>query len=374
MTFSLSGRSTLAASAIVLGLLAHPASAQFTPGNLAVLRAGDGVQTLANTGSAIFIDQFSVVGSLINSVAIPASGTSALIVSGTATAEGSLTRSADGAYLTFGGYNTAQPFASSLPATAAATVPRGVGQVDANGNYALVTTSSTAFGGTTTTSGGLRGVVTDGNNNYWGVGTANGSASRGAYYFGTASAAGFVQTSPSPRVVNIFNGNLYYSLNTGISVFSGSPTTTAVPSVFITTSASSYDFTFNAGLTLAYIADDTASAVGGIQRWDFNGTSWSLSYTLGTGVANIGARGLAVDFRGANPIIYATTAESSANRLITISDTGAGSAATTLATAPANEIFRGLDFTPSAVPEPSSLALGGIGLWWILARLRRLRR
>ena len=123
------------------------------------------------------------------------------------------------------------------------------------------------------------------------------------------------------------------------------------------------------------VADDTASAAGGIQRWDFNGSSWALTYTLGTGAANLGARGLAVDFSGANPVIYATTAEGAANRLITLTDTGAASSATTLATAPANEIFRGLEFTPTAVPEPPALALAGLAVLSILAgqRLRRVR-
>jgi hypothetical protein len=115
-------------------------------------------------------------------------------------------------------------------------------------------------------------------------------------------------------------------------------------------------------MTIAYVADDTTSSAGGIERWDLSGSTWSLTYTLGTGAANIGARGLAVDFSGANPVIYATTAEGTANRLITITDTGAASTAATLATASANEIFRGLEFTPTIVPEPSTLALAGLGL------------
>jgi hypothetical protein len=122
-------------------------------------------------------------------------------------------------------------------------------------------------------------------------------------------------------------------------------------------------------MTIAYVADDTTSSAGGIQRWDFNGTSWSLTYTLGTGAANIGARGLAVDFSGLTPVIYATTAEATANRLIAITDTGAASLATTLATASANEIFRGLEFTP-VIPEPSVAALAGIGLA-VAFRVRR---
>ena len=181
-------------------------------------------------------------------------------------------------------------------------------------------------------------------------------------------------------MIQDIGGNLYFSSGAGtrgIYLLSGAPTTTGNTATLLfssSTSASSpYDFTFNSSLTLAYVADDTASAAGGIQRWDFNGSTWSLTYTLGTGVANIGARGLAVDFSGVSPVIYATTAEASADRLISITDTGAGSVATTLATAGPNTIFRGLDFAPVAVPEPSGAALAALAFASLLAR-RILRR
>ena len=66
-----------------------------------------------------------------------------------------------------------------------------------------------------------------------------------------------------------------------------------------------------------------------------------MSYAF-AGITNIGARGVAVDFSGAHPVIYATTAEASANRLVSITDTGAASTVTTLATAGVNQIFRGV--------------------------------
>ncbi len=49
--------------------------------------------------------------------------------------------------------------------------------------------------------------------------------------------------------------------------------------------------------TIAYIADDTLKGTGGIQRWDFNGNSWAMTYAF-TSLTNIGARGVAVDFSG----------------------------------------------------------------------------
>lgn len=357
--------------AAALFALATSANAQFSLGNLAVLRAGDGAQTLANTGNSIFIDQFTTLGAYVNSVAIPDSGATALIMSGTSSAEGALARSADGLSLTLGGYNTARPFATSLPASTAAAVARGAGSVNVAGTFSLAATTGIQFGGTSTTGGGLRGVVSDGANNYWGVGTANAASGRSVYYFGNNVAANQVQAGVNGRVANIFNGNLYTSTATLISVFSGTPTTgPSTPSTIITGTSSFYDFSVNAANNTIYIADDSITAAGGIQKWTFSG-SWSLQYTLATGFAGVGARGLAVDFSGANPLLYATTADGS--KIISITDTGAGSLASTIATATAGTVWRGLELTPGVVPEPTTAALLGLGLLLACHRVRSNR-
>jgi hypothetical protein len=63
----------------------------FTPGNLAVLRIGNGTEALTNSGNTIFVDQYSPSGGLINSTPAPDSGADALIVSGASGSEGGLT-------------------------------------------------------------------------------------------------------------------------------------------------------------------------------------------------------------------------------------------------------------------------------------------
>lgn len=69
------------------------------------------------------------------------------------------------------------------------------------------------------------------------------------------------------------------------------------------------------------------------------------------------AFGLTVDYSGANPIIYATTLESDANRIIQITDTGSDASATTLATAPSGSWFHGICFAPfSTNPTPAQPA------------------
>lgn len=355
---------SLAALLITSLTVAH---AQFTAGNLVVLQEGTGASALSSAGTAIFLNQYTTSGSLVNTLAIPTTGPSALVNSGTATSEGGLSLSGNGQYLTIAGYNASAGTAGVASSTSA-TIARGVATVDASGNYSLAATTGTAFSGNNIRSG-----ASDGSGNYWAVG-----GNSGTVYLGGGTAASVQTTSANNRILQDIGGNLYFSTGSGTrGIYSivGTPTAASSASLLFGTGASSspYDFAFNVGLTIAYVADDTASAAGGIQRWDFNGSAWTLSYTLGTGVANIGARGLAVDFSGGNPIIYATTAESSADRLISITDTGAGSTATTLATAAANTIFRGLDFAPQAVPEPSALAVASLGLATLLVLHRRQR-
>ncbi len=62
-----------------------------------------------------------------------------------------------------------------------------------------------------------------------------------------------------------------------------------------------------------------------------------------------------------NAVLFATSSASSANTLLSVTDTGSDSAARTLATAGQNQAFRGVEFLPT-VPEPGSAALLGLGM------------
>jgi hypothetical protein len=352
----------LTAASIAFGAVSFSALAQFTPGNLAIVHVGDGSVSLGGFGAPITIEEYTTLGTLANSYALPTTGPNAFTMTANATAEGALSRSADGSLLSFAGYNVALPFGSSPAAATSATAPRAVGLINAAGAFNIGVSSSTAFSGN-----GFRSAVTDNANNYWGV--ANGG---GLYYFGSTSSAGTVAANPANnRVMNIVNNNLYWSTGSGaVGIYGvpGMPTGSATTNAIIITAgsgtgtASPYDFAFNSTMTTAYIADDRSTANGGgIQRWDLVGSTWTLSYTLAAGGTG-GARGLAVDFTGPTAIIYATTTEPSNNRLIRIVDAGIGSAETDLANAGANRAFRGLDFSPVAVPEPSALALLSLGL------------
>src|SRR5262249_10120957 len=79
--------------------------------------------------------------------------------------------------------------------------------------------------------------------------------------------------------------------------------------------------------------------------WTFDGTAWSLVATFAPGT--VGARGLTGRVVSGNVELFATTAETSANRLVTLLDDNLNTPTfTTLATAAANTIFRGVDFAP----------------------------
>jgi len=356
---------------VAFSALSVSAFAQFTAGDLAVVRVGDGSGALSALNGAVAIQEYTTLGGLANTYNEPTSGGSAFVMTGNATAEGALSRSADGSQLTFAGYNLAFPIASSPAAATAAAAPRAIGTISASGAFGMPVVSSTAFSGN-----GFRSAVEDNANNYWGI--ANGG---GLFYFGnTASSATIAANPANNRVMNIVNNNLYWSTGSGqvgVYAVSGMPTAAATTNAVIITAgtgtgtASPYDFAFNAGQTLAYVCDDRTTANGGgVQRWDLISGVWTLSYTLNTGGTG-GARGLAVDFSGVNPVLYATTVEGNNNRLVTITDTGAGSVEADLATAGVNRAFRGLEFAPVAVPEPASAALIGLGFAAAFAYRRR---
>ena len=330
--------------ALCFGLITHAQS--FTAGNLAVLRLGDGTQTLTNSGNSLFLDQYTTNGSLMTSATIPDAGTSALLLSGTAGSEGGMSRSLDRTVLTFIGYHTNRgAISGSLANQTGAAVPRGVGTIDAFGNYTLAQTSTTVY-----SANNARGAATDGTNNFWTAGTPN-----GAYYFNPPAAPVLVQTNVGGNTtgIKIINGNLYFATQKGtIGLYNfrggGLPTTPTPTNILFATGSSSQPagFDINSSLTTAYVADQRNSA-GGIQKWVNNAGTWGLAYTFATGA---GAFGVAVDFSGVAPIIYATTGEAVSNRLVCIVDTNSAATITLLATAGSNRWFRGLDFVPDLRP------------------------
>src|SRR5208283_3671666 len=173
-----------------------------------------------------------------------------------------------------------------------------------------------------------RGATADGTNNFWTAGTPNGT-----YWFNPPLATDDVQTNGGNTIaVRILGGNLYFSTQKGVNgiyTFQGDglPETGALTNLVIATGSSSQPagFDLSPDLTVAYVADQRTSSAGGIQKWTNGLGGWGLAYTLSTGASKAGAYGVIVDFSGANPVLYATTVDSSSsntNRLISVMDTG----------------------------------------------------
>jgi len=328
--------------------LALPAttSALFETGDLIVLQVGNG--SISSSGAPGYLnDYLTIGGALQTQVALPTTGASALIFGGSSY-EGSLSVSADGKNIIVGGYNVALgSFSGTIDSSSSSTVPRAVGSVNAAGAFTL-DVKTTQFSTST-----IRSAVSDGAGNYW----AGGGAS-GIVYLGTNSGAATISTvSTSTRTLNLVNGNLCFtesgsSPGPGVMAFGNEPTTAKSPSVIVSTAglgtASPEGFAINPAMTIAYVINNSASSSGGgVQRFNWNGSAWVYAYTLSyTLTSSDVLYFMTADFSGANPIIYATSGESTANKLVTVTDTGAGSTFKSLATAPSGDAFRGVVLAP----------------------------
>jgi hypothetical protein len=343
------------------GTMLHyaPASSPaFTPGDIVVLRVQDNSGVLTNFGARILLDEYTTNGLFVQTLAIPTNGANALAISGYSISEGSLTRAPNGRWLCFGAYH-APIGAANLPSTSSVQFPRTVAAIDIFGNLNLVAANTNFYN-----ENNMRGAVSDGTNNFWGLGAISGTGVGGLDYYGYSGPSNVVY-AVNLRVANLINSSLYYSTagaGSGIYMFNGAPVVPTAPSSLFTTGAGSspYGFSINPAGNLAYVADDRQNSSGGIQRWTKSAGTWSLAYTLGNGVANSGALGLTVEWSGTHPVIYASTSDNTffgypANRLIRIADTGAGSAPITFAIAATNSSFRGVAFVPAATGAQSQI-------------------
>lgn len=354
----------LAAIALSAGLAQ---ASTYTPGDLVVSQIGDGSAALSSAATTVILQEYSFgSSSLINPLTLNsgASGTR-LTNSGSATSEGQISLSADGRYIGIGGYDALAGTAS----IAGSSAPRSTNLVDMNQNV-IAGSYTDAY-----SANNIRGVVSADGSQVWMSGANQGIR----YGTGTSPSTLVSSTSTNNRAIEIVSGSVMFSSGAGtrgIYTLGGEPTNTgnAATLLFATGASSSpYGF-YMPNSSTVYVADDSGNATGGIQKWVLNGTVWSQAFIIGTGTTNIGARGLTgtVDGSG-NVLLYATTAEGSANRLISVADTlsnttTAPTTINTLATAGTNTIFRGVALTP--VPTPGTMALIGLGA---VAAFRRRR-
>jgi hypothetical protein len=344
-----------------LALLALPASllAQITPGNLIVSRVGDGLAALGNTATARFLDEYTPAGTFVQTIPLPTTvigGNRRLTDSGTATSNGFLTQSGDGRYLVAAGYDAAVG-TTGVTSSASATVNRVIARIALDGTVDTTTALADAY-----TGNNFRCATTVDGASFWtsGTGTAPTPGVRFVAALGATTSTQLSTTVTNIRCVDIANGQLYCSSSSGAfvgvsTVGTGLPTTSgqtiaALPGFPITSGPSAYDFYFADASTL-YVADDRVNGSGGIQKWTLSAGTWGLAYTLAPAL-NVGCRGLSGNVGTAGVTLFATT---TANTVVSVVDTGIGSAFNTVLTGAANTALRDVQF----VRTPASLTFSG---------------
>jgi hypothetical protein len=351
---------TLCLISLLAGAPALPAAA-FDPSNLVVLRAAP---TGAFSAARVFLDEYTTTGQLADlSVALPYldSDPVRLTQAGGAATEGSLSRSADGRFLTLVGYDAP---AATLN-VAGTSNPRTIARVDGFGQVELSTTTN--YSGQT-----IRSATSTDGNKVW-VGNAG-----GVRFINFGSATGPVVATGDVRALHVIDGQLYGT--TANSIFKtidplpegpggvttiASPTDVRNPTGFVLLDRDPGV----AGVDTLYVADQSL----GLLKFSFNGTTWTPRGTIGgtlvgiTGVVN-----------GTSADLYVITTGITAPAFLRkLTDTAAFNADitgsyTTLAMAPSNQAFRSVAFAP--VPEPTSLLLGAAsaaGLATLALRRRR---
>ena len=356
-------------------------AAPITPGNLVIYRAGSGTNSLASTGNNVFLDEYTTAGSLVQSIAMPATGTGTkLITAGNSTAEGPMSISPDGTWIGFSGYNSTIPAGSSITAATSAIVPRVAGLFNTTtGSYSLTVT------GTWFSAVSPRGAVTTNGNKIWAIGgnsgVVYGTVDNSSPFVASGTTATTASIGTNLRVLGIYGNELYQSTGSGtlptVGQLAGSPLVNGLPtaSTFLpniprqggTPITSRYGFTFLdtnpavPGIDTMYTVDDSNTS-GGLWKYtlDTSGT-WNAAGSI---TALTGAlRGVAGGVAGSNVQLYMT---GSGNTLWTYTDTAAAasvlsgtlSAFTSLAIASGSTAFRGVVLVP--VPEPSTYAISAI--------------
>lgn len=344
------------------------APSTFTAGNIVLYRIGDGSAALSSSAQPTFIDEYPIAANatLAQTIAIPTgiNGANRILTnSGTATSEGTLSRSVDGQYLVVAGYDVA-PGTATVASTTSSTANRIVGSIAADGTVNTSTRIPDGFD-----QNNPRSATSIDGSAFWvtGAGALN---SGGVRYINLgANTSSQLSTAPTnARVIGIYGNQLYVTsatsnvgLNTegsGVSSSAGLVTTTiTLPSN--PTDAYGYvlldrDVTVP-GVDVLYIANNA----GGLLKYSFDGTTWTArgsitgAVTAVTGVVN-----------GANADLYVLVGTSSPSSLYKVTDaalfnaniSGSGGAvsavpgAVLIKTSPTNTIWKGVAFAPVQLP------------------------
>lgn len=334
-------------------------SAAMGAGNIAVLQAND---TTANGSTISIVEYGTTAGSPLNTFTLPSTGASPrLVMSGTASSEGSMSLDSERTHIILPGYDTT---AGTTAVASNGSVFRAIFSMLPTGAASNVVKLSQTLVYNTNN---FRGATAAGTK-YFGAGTASTAARGGVQYMvGTTSSTQVTATTTNVRTAQVFNGQLYYSTGSGTvgvyAVGTGVPTTSGNTSTLINSTGSltsPYGFSVSPDANTLYVADDAQ----GIYRFTRSGGTGT--FASATQINALKCRGIAVDYTTTPYTIYATTATGTklctscnpySDSLIKIVDGGAGSSYTLLAAAPVGKNFRGVSFTPT--PKASITVTSG---------------
>ena len=308
-------------------------------------------------GSAIVLEEYLPSATSATSpnfsVNLPnnaAAGSNGIVSGGTTSSNGAISRSENGRYILVPGWSTNSTI--STAAIGAANTTFTICAVRPVNGLGTVGTGITGTSNWFTSNNDYRGATSDDGTNYWVTGGSLGlrTTTNGTTLTTVSS------TSTNIRVVNIINGQLYYSTGSGTNgvykVGSGKPTAISTTSVNLTTSTGAYGFAISPDNLTLY----ANSAAGVISRWTYNSgtSSWG---TASTGLSLGTATGLVVDWSsytfsltGTNgAVIYASNTPISGNStIVRANDNGVLSMSGTViaSVAVSSNIFKQIAFSP----------------------------
>jgi hypothetical protein len=343
-------------------------------------------------GLPVFLDEYDgVTGSLVQSIAVPTSGGSALVLDSSIT-EGMLNTTVDGTKIIFAGYrkNAFTPGAPALSTTAATPgAPRVIGSVAVSTG-----TVDTSFTTGNWALGSIRAVASVDGSSYY---AATGSSNQGVSYIPSSGATPVQIANPNRNTRFVTLANFGAQTNTLVAgdgatgdriyTYGSLPTTSLAASPLFT--GLSVDNTAVQGMKFfdldpAIPGDDAVYFVQtgqptlggglnrGVQKWviDPNTSTWVAKGFVAT-VADVDALDVSGYVDGSDVTLFVSGSTKLYKFVDTTGPTGSigGSLSDyVLTTVGSGFQYRGVAV---AVPEPTSLAFLGAGALGLLSRRRR---
>ena len=372
-----------------------------TSGQLVNIRVGDGGNRSNGAGLPVTLDVYNVTytGLVPTSVSLaqsiplpgttsgtpPVSGNRYLTQGGTAAGEGGLTLSLDGQYMALAGYNNIVGAATNGSGNnlqrVAGLLNLSAGTVDTTTDYADTSSGSAIRNAFTTngtdiwtanSAGGVRYVTLGGTTSTALSGTAN---ERRVYVYPTTGGNQLYTSRMSGTIDGVA------TVGSPPPPTSGTQTVTLLPGLPTATN-SMYDYFFADANTL-YTVDDRSTGTGGLEKWTFNGSTWSMAYSKLVGGTS-GLKSLAGMVDGAgNVTLFAASVGTGANKLYgytdTLSNTVVGSVTENLLVDGSTAFggisgdwnMRGVAIAPVVVPEPATFVLLALGCLALLPHRSR---